>query len=126
MRDRGDLGRLERVARLKADVELKRFAAFRRHVAGLHVEADRIARDIIAEAGRGAPSSVGEARLAHALTRRMAGERIAVEGEIGRLQPAFDAARQAAAQAYGRAEVIAALGRRMAAAQALDRTRRGA
>ena len=124
MQGKGDLGRLERVARLKADVELKRFAAFRRHVAGLQADADRIAAGIIAEAARGAPASVDEARLAHAITRQMAGERIAVEGEIDRLRPAFDTARQAAAQAYGRAEVIAALGRRMAAAQATDRARR--
>ena len=124
MRGNGDLGRLERVARLKADVELKRFAAFRRHVAGLHAEAERIAGNMLAESERGAPSSVAEARLAHALARQMAGERIGVESEIGRLQPAFDDARQAAAQAYGRAEVIAALGRRRAAAQALDRSRR--
>lgn len=119
-----DLARLERVARLKADMELKRFAAFRRHVAGLHAESQRLEAELLAEAARGAPASVVEARMAHALTRHTAGERLAVEGELDRLTPAFEAARQAAVREFGRAEVIAELDRRAAAAKALDRARR--
>lgn len=120
----GDLARLERVARLKADMELKRFAAFRRHVAGLRAESQRLEAELLAEAARGAPASVAEARMAHALTRHVAGERMTVDAELDRLSPGFEAARLAAVREFGRAEVIAELGRRTAAARALDRVRR--
>lgn len=124
MRTGADLARLERVARLKADMELKRFAAFRRHVAGLHAESARLEAELLAEAARGAPGSVAEARMAHALTRHIAGERMAVGAELDRLAPAFEAARLAAVREFGRAEVIAELDRRSAQARALDRARR--
>lgn len=124
MSARADLARLERVARLKADQELKRFAAFRRHVAGLRAESDRLQAELLAEAARGAPESLGEARLAHALTRHTAGERLAVQGELDRLAPAFEAARLAAVREFGRAEVIAGLGRRSSAARKLEAARR--
>lgn len=124
MRMRADLARLERVARLKADQELKRFAAFRRHVAGLRAESQRLEAELLAEAARGAPASVPEARMAHALTRHTAGERLAVEGELDRLAAGFEAARLAAVREFGRAEVMAELGRRAASARALDRARR--
>lgn len=119
-----DLARLERVARLRADTELKRFAAFRRHVAGLRAESQRLEAELLAEAARGAPATVAEARMAHALTRHTAGERLAAEGEIDRLAPAFAAARLAAVREFGRAEVIAELGRRAEQARTLDRRRR--
>lgn len=119
-----DLARLERVARLKADMELKRFAAFRRHVSGLHAESQRLEADLLAEAARGAAASVAEARMSHALTRHATGERLVVEAEIERLRPAFEAARLAAVREFGRAEVIADLRRRAAAARALQLSRR--
>jgi len=108
----GDLSRLERVARLKADLELKKFAAFRRHVAALQGEAGRLQAALLEEYARGAGGTVADMRLAHACTRQAAAAHLAAEAELQRLSPAFEAARCAAKREFGRAEVIAAIGRK--------------
>ncbi len=100
------LAQLERIARLKAERELKRFAAFNLHMkqAQTHAAAMRTALDQSYRST--APLSVAEARIANAQAGRSARELHQAESEIARMQPRFEAARRDAAREFGRAEVL--------------------
>lgn len=100
------LAQLERIARLKAERELRRFAAFnlhmkqaQTHAAAMRTALDQSYRDI-------APLSVPEARIASAQAGRSARELRNAEAEVARMQPRFEAARRDAAREFGRAEVL--------------------
>lgn len=100
------LAQLERIARLKAERELKRFAAFNIHMkqAQTHAAAMRTALDQSYRST--APLSVAEARIANAQAGRSARELHQAETELARMQPRFEAARRDAAREFGRAEVL--------------------
>lgn len=117
MKAQGQIAALVRVARLRSDMELKRFSAFRNHVAALdgriaHLQDDlhRTAEGAVAawtdDPDLGAPGRLQQARLAHALTRSVAAEREAALEERRKLTPRFEAARADALRAFGRAEVL--------------------
>lgn len=136
--DRRRLGGLARIARIKADMELRRFADVRGHVATLDGRIDALRAELIAVAEAGAgpwgdedaggPTDAGrqdrlrQTRLAHALTREVAVEREAAVSERAQLSQRFEAARAEAARAFGRAEVLDALSDRLARA---NRARQG-
>jgi hypothetical protein len=103
------LAQLERIARIKAERELKRFAAFSLHMtqAQNHVGAMRTALDQSYRST--APLSVAEARIANAQAGRSARELHQAEAEVARMLPRFDAARRDAAREFGRAEVLLTL-----------------
>lgn len=123
---RVDLARLEQVARLKADIELKKFAAFRRHIATLQGQVDQLQAALLQEYARDAGTSAAQMRLAHACTRHAAAAHMAAEAELHRLTPAFEAARSTAQREFGRAEVIGQLDRlRQAESHRLAQRRSG-
>ncbi|MBW7055455.1 hypothetical protein KY389_01940 [Paracoccus bogoriensis] len=100
------LSALERVARLRAEQELKKLAAFRRHVLAAHhqVEASRaaMAQSYAAQA----PLSVAEARMANAQAGRAARDLARAQADLARMQPRFDQMRERAGRELGRAEVL--------------------
>ena len=104
MKNSDKLAQLERIARIKAERELKRFAAFSLHMtqAQNHVGAMRTALDQSYRST--APLSVAEARIANAQAGRSARELHQAEAEVARMLPRFDAARE-----FGRAEVLLTL-----------------
>lgn len=101
-----ELKRLEQVARLKAELELKKFAAFSAHVTAARerVEGARVA--LIQCYDAVAPLGVAEARAANAQAGRSARDIARAEAELARMMPRFDVARQAAAREFGRAEAL--------------------
>lgn len=100
------LAELARLARLKSDLELKRFAAFHSNVDAAR---QRIARGEDA-VGRfydaDAPLSLSDARLAGLEVARIAREAAQARQDLSRMLPRFEQARRDAMQAFGRANVL--------------------
>lgn len=105
-KDSDKLAQLERIARLKAERELKRFAAFSLHMKQAQHRADAMRTALDQSYRSTAPLSVAEARIANAQAGRSARELNQAEIEVARMQPRFDAARRDAAREFGRAEVL--------------------
>ncbi len=103
---RAKLAQLERLARLKAERELKKFAAFSEHmtVAQRHVDSLQTALRQCYE--NSAPLSVPEARMANAQSARSARELSRAKAELVRIKPRFEKMRDQAAREFGRAEVL--------------------
>lgn len=106
MKDSDKLAQLERIARIKAERELKRFAAFSVHMTQAQTRADAMRTALDQSYRSTAPLSVAEARIANAQAGRSARELHQAEAEVARMQPRFDAARRDAAREFGRAEVL--------------------
>lgn len=101
-----DLAKLERIARIKADLELKKFAAFNAHIlaARSHVESLQVALTQCYDAN--APLTLDEARMANVQAARSAREMMTAKAELARMLPRFELARKEAAEKFGRAEVL--------------------
>ena len=106
MKNSDKLAKLERIARIKAERELKRFAAFSLHMTQAQNHADAMRTALDQSYRSTAPLSVAEARIANAQAGRSARELHQAEAEVARMQPRFDAARRDAAREFGRAEVL--------------------
>ena len=103
------LAQLERLARIKADRELKRFAAFSLHMRQAQGQAEAMRMALDQSYRSLAPLSVAEARIANAQAGRSARDLRQAEQELARMQPRFEAARRDAAREFGRAEVLLTL-----------------
>ena len=118
------LGQLERLARIKADRELRRYSAFRAQADAMRQHVDGF-RDDLAQAvsvpGSDAPS---QWQFAVALVGYRADQLPRAEQELDRLRPGLDAARAAATTAFGRAEALAQLRRMTLQKDRQDRQRR--
>lgn len=105
MKDR-KISELERLARLRADRELKKYAAFRAHVEAAQKVVSS-ARKAMEQSYRStAPLTVSEARMANAQAGRSARDLRRAEMELQRMKPRFEQARLAAAREFGRAEAL--------------------
>lgn len=119
--DRRKLAALERIARLKAERELKKFAAFSAHMTVARQRVDALQAALDQSYRSTAPLGLAEARMANAQAGRAARELRRADLELNRLRPRFDAARQEAAREFGRAEVLLELARRQAQQDAKPR-----
>ncbi|QRZ13237.1 hypothetical protein JWJ88_00825 [Paracoccus methylovorus] len=124
-RNRDALAGLERIARLKADVEMRRLAAFRAQVEAVRHRIGQLEAELETTYRADQPFSIAEARM----TNAMAGERsralLAAEEELARILPGYELARQAAAREFGRGEAVHSLRKNLAAQIRKDRIRRG-
>lgn len=112
------LAALHHLAKIRADLELKRFSALRQHVTVLTAQKDRLERDLAACYNTNAPLDLSQARLAAAMARQTTRHLSATEDEIARLRPRFEQVRAQASRAFGRAEVLADLEKIARAARA--------
>lgn len=103
------LAQLERIARLKAERELKRFAAFNLHMKQAQTQAAAMRTALDQSYRSTAPLTVAEARIANAQAGRSARDLHQAEAEVARMQPRFEAARRDAVREFGRAEVLLTL-----------------
>ncbi|KGJ06270.1 hypothetical protein SAMN04487972_10411 [Paracoccus halophilus] len=103
------LGRLERIARLKSDIEMRRFSAFRSHLVEARARMMQIEQELAAIHQSDAAFSVSEARLTNALACEKIRDLLAAEEEVRRLLPGFEAARGRALREFGRAEALNSL-----------------
>lgn len=106
---RDQLKVLERIARIKADLELKKFAAFNQHMVQARQRAEALQIAMTQSYRSTAPLHLSEARMANAQAGRSARELRYAQREILRLQPKFEAARKDAVREFGRAEVLLTL-----------------
>lgn len=100
---------LEQIARIKADLELKKFAAFSQHMIQAQRRADALQAALTQSYHSKAPLGLAEARMANVQAGRSARELRQAERDILRLKPKFEAARKDAAREFGRAEVLLSL-----------------
>lgn len=118
------LAGLERIARLKSDLEMRRFAAFRAHVEAARERIGRIEQDLEALYQTKAVFSVAEARLVNTLAGEHSRALLTAERELERMLPGYEQARRAAAREFGRAEAVHGLREDLIAQSRLDRARR--
>ncbi|MFC3570508.1 hypothetical protein [Paracoccus simplex] len=123
-REKQALAGLERIARLKADLELRRFAAFRAHVDAARQRIDQLGRELQTLYGAETGFSIAEARLANLLAGERSRALLSAERDLERMLPGYEAARQTAAREFGRAEAVHALRETLAAEVRQDRMRR--
>lgn len=106
------LARLEQLARLKSDLEMRRFSAFRQSVEAVRARIASIERELRGLYEAPDAFSLSEARLANALAQVHTRALLQAERELSQMLPAFDAARARAQREFGRAEVLGALRRK--------------
>ncbi len=100
------LTRLAKLAEIRSDVELKRFAAFRRHVDTLAAQQNE-QRDRLGHIfAQDEAFSIEGARLASIEAGRLAREMARLEAELDRIRPGFDAARSRAMREFGRVRAL--------------------
>lgn len=102
---------LERIARLKAERQLKSFAVFNSYMVQARLRVEALQAALAQSYDSTAPLSVPEARIANAQAGRAARELRHADHELQRLMPRFQIARRQAAQEFGRAEALLSLGR---------------
>lgn len=105
-----NLSRLQRLAKLKSDLEMRRFSAYRASVVSTKGRIATLKQDLH-ELYRGdGDHSIAGARLMNAL----AGEKMRAlqreDAQLRKMLPGFEAARQLALREFGRAEVLHQLG----------------
>lgn len=117
------MAELARIARLRADLELRRYAGYRSHAEAMRRHVGEAREELAAAMAAPASDALDQWRLATALVGYRAGQLHQAEEALLRMQPALDAARAAAATAFGRAEAIAQL-RRLTARKEQERKAR--
>ncbi len=119
------LGKLQAVARLKADIELRRFSAYRSQVVAAEQRLEAGRQDLAAAASSSPGASLDEWRVAHALVGYRAEALTRAQVDLDAMRPGYEAARQTAARAFGRAEALRALGQTLNAQARRDAERKG-
>lgn len=118
------LDQMARIARARADLELRRYAACRAQADAMRQQVETARSELAAAMTVPGPDAMDHWRLATALVGYRAGQLHRAEDALTRIQPALESARGAAARAFGRAEAIAQLRRLKAAQERIDRLRR--
>lgn len=103
------LAKLERVARLKSDLEMRRFSAFRNHLVAAQTRVELLGDELEAVYHSDKPFSIAEARLTNALAGEKSRALMQAEAELAHMMPGFEMARRSAARAFGRAEALKGL-----------------
>lgn len=107
------MSRLQRLAQLKSDIEMKRFSAYRSHVAAVKERIAAIEQDLQAIYRSDAAFSVEEARLANAFAGEKSRALLGAESQLRQMLPGFEVARAAAMREFGRVQVLQSLQRDM-------------
>ena len=116
------LAQLERIARLKAEQELKKLAAFSHHMTAAREQVAALQFALDQSYASVAPLSVSEARMANAQAGRAARELRRADQELARMTPRFEAARRDAAREFGRAQILLELAKRQTDKAGRDRS----
>lgn len=103
------LGQLARLARLKADADLRRYAAYRAHADAMQAQVGAHRAELGAAIAAPVPDALAQWRLTAALVAYRAAQAQRSEVALARMRPGLEAARQSAARAFGRAEALSQL-----------------
>lgn len=118
------LEQLERVARLKSDMEMRRFSAFRTHLVVAREHVSNLESELEMIYASEDPFSLTAARLTNAIACEKGRALMAAEEEVARLLPGFDIARQRALREFGRAEALKDMHKASIKAEAQERVRK--
>lgn len=103
------LAGLQRLAKLRSDIEMRRFSAYRASVMSAHQRIAGIEDDLRALYEVPDGFTIAGARLTNALAGDMTRALDREKQELQRMLPGFELARQAASREFGRAEVMGEL-----------------
>ena len=106
---RGKLDQLKRLAELKSELELKRLSAFTAHVAAARQQISDAETAIGKCYASDAPLSIAEARVASLQAGDLARRAEQARGDLQRMLPRLEVARQKAAREFGRASALRGL-----------------
>ena len=110
------LGKLARIARLKADADLRRYSAYRAHADAMQQQVDAIRAELAEAIAAPVSDALEQWRLTTALVAYRTAEAQRSEVALARMKPGLDAAHRAAVLAFGRAEALLQM-QRLALAQ---------
>ena len=119
------LGQLARLARIKADADLRRYSAYRAHADAMQRQVDALRAELSEAIATPVTDALDQWRLTTALVAYRTGQAQRGEVALGRMKPGLEAARQAAALAFGRAEALAQLQRLTLAEERQRKERKG-
>lgn len=100
------LGKLARIARLKADTDLRRYCAYRAQADALQRQVDVIRAELAEAIATPLSDALDQWRLTTALVAYRTGQAQRSEAALTRMKPGLDAAHRAALLAFGRAEAL--------------------
>lgn len=101
-----NLKRLQRLAQLKSDLEMRRFSAYREHVVAARTRIAGIEHELQTLFQSPKAFSINEARLANALAGEHSRALVRAEAELQQMLPGFEIARRAALREFGRIEAL--------------------
>lgn len=104
-----DLAKLQDLAQLRSDIEMRRFSVYRAHVAAAQSRIADIRGQLQDLYESDAAFSVAQARLANALAGDHARALSRAEADLARIMQGFMAARTAAIREFGRLRVLDSL-----------------
>lgn len=100
------LAGLERVAKLRSDIEMKKFSIFRAKVAATQSRIAQIEQQLQGYYDVPSALTIDEARLTNALTVETLQTLVREQAHLQRMLPAFELARSAATKEFGRVQVL--------------------
>lgn len=100
------ISRLQGLAQLKSDLEMRRFSAYREHVVAARSRIAAIEQELQAVFHSAQAFSIQEARLANALAGEHSRALVQAERDLQQILPGFESARRAALREFGRVEVL--------------------
>lgn len=118
------LNGLGQVAKLRADIEMKKFSIFRAKVVAVQTRIAHLDQQLHGYYNVSTPFSVEEAKLTHALTVETLQSLAREEMHLQRMLPAFEMARAAATKEFGRVQVLRRLGEDQVARRELIASRK--
>lgn len=118
------LARLQKLAQLKSDLEMRRFSAYRARVEVVQGQIRTIQQDLQAVYASTSAFSIEEARLANALAGERSRALLRAEQALQQILPGFEVARQAAIREFGRVEVLRSVREDLLAQKAQDASRK--
>jgi len=119
------LGRLARIARVKADGELRSYSARRAQAEAMQRQLDSVRAELAqAVALPAAPDAPAQWQQIAAMVGYRSEQLRQAEIALARIRPGLETARQAAVRAFGRAEALSQLQALTRAQVRLDRQRR--
>lgn len=118
------LARLQRLAQLKSDLEMRRFSAYRSRVEAMQGQIRAIQQDLQAVYASTSAFSIEEARLANALAGERSRALLRAEQALQQMLPGYESARQAAVREFGRVEVMRSVREDLLAQKAQDASRK--
>lgn len=118
------LGQLAKIARVKADTELRKYASYRSQAEAMRGQVELVRAELSEALAAPTSEALETWSMATALVGYRTGQVHRAETMLTSMQPALEAARSAAVKAYGRAEAMTQLQRMTLARERLDRQRR--